>query len=89
MQSRGARHSAPSARAQAQSSHVLFPRTANSSHIASPEPLGNSFFRKHKSPKGKRLVFVRELVTRLSSIHTRLGFMQRRLVKIEIISDTI
>jgi hypothetical protein len=24
-----------------------------------------------------------------SSIHTRLGFMQRRLVKIEIISDTI
>jgi hypothetical protein len=42
-----------------------------------------------KRPKGKRLVSVRARDQRGSSIHTRLGFMQRRLVKIEIISDTI
>ena len=64
-----------------------------STRVFLPEPLGNSFFRTPLKRQALATSAVGECscarVRGASSIHTRLGFMQRRLVKIEIISDTI
>jgi hypothetical protein len=89
--SRGARHSAP-ARGRGHNQvkyNVLYffheQPTRRTSHLRSRWEI--HFSESLGRPKEGRLsVRARD---RGSSIHTRLGFMQRRLVKIEIISDTI
>ena len=75
-------HSAPSARGhnQVTNSQLIAHRISGA--------VGKFIFPKLRTPQGGRLS-VRARDRRGSSIHTRLGFMQRRLVKIEIISDTI